>query len=56
MVVDQQRAHERILYDKFLMAASQDRPSAQQDLFPRKVELNAADHAVLIEIFFDICP
>jgi DNA mismatch repair protein MutL len=55
MVVDQQRAHERILYDRFLMEASQDRPSAQQDLFPRKVELNAADHAVLIEIFDDIC-
>ncbi len=55
MLVDQQRAHERILYDRFLLAASQDRPSAQQDLFPRKVELNAADHAVLIEIFDDIC-
>jgi len=55
MVVDQQRAHERILYDRFLMAASQDKPSAQQDLFPRKVELNAADHALLIEIFDDIC-
>jgi len=55
LVVDQQRAHERILFDRFLMEASQDRPSAQQDLFPRKVELNAADHAVLIEIFDDIC-
>ena len=55
LVVDQQRAHERILFDRFLLEASQDRPSAQQDLFPRKVELNAADHAVLIEIFDDIC-
>lgn len=55
MMIDQQRAHERILYDRFLLAASQDKPSAQQDLFPRKVELNAADHAVLIEIFDDIC-
>jgi len=55
MMVDQQRAHERILYDRFLMAVSQDNPSAQQELFPRKVELNAADHAVLIEIFDDIC-
>jgi DNA mismatch repair protein MutL len=55
MMVDQQRAHERILYDRFLIAASEDKPSTQQDLFPRKVELNAADHALLIEIFDDIC-
>jgi DNA mismatch repair protein MutL len=55
MMVDQQRAHERILYDRFLMIASQDKPAVQQDLFPRKLELNAADHAVLIEIFDDIC-
>jgi DNA mismatch repair protein MutL len=55
MVVDQQRAHERVLYDKFLLAASQDRPAAQQELFPRQVELNAADHALLMEIFNDIC-
>jgi DNA mismatch repair protein MutL len=55
MMVDQQRAHERILYDRFLMSATQDKPAAQQDLFPRKLELNAADHAVLIEIFDDIC-
>jgi DNA mismatch repair protein MutL len=54
-MVDQQRAHERILYDRFLLATSQDKPAAQQDLFPRKLELNAADHAVLIEIFDDIC-
>ncbi len=55
LMVDQQRAHERILYDRFLITASQDKPAAQQDLFPRKLELNAADHAVLIEIFDDIC-
>ena len=55
MVVDQQRAHERILYDRYLLAARQDKPAAQQELFPRQVELNAADHALLMEIFNDIC-
>jgi DNA mismatch repair protein MutL len=55
MVVDQQRAHERILYDRFLQAATYEGPPAQQDLFPRQVELNAADHAMLMEIFNDIC-
>jgi DNA mismatch repair protein MutL len=55
MVVDQQRAHQRILYDRFLLAAAQDRPVAQQDLFPIQVEMNAEDHALLMEIFSDIC-
>jgi DNA mismatch repair protein MutL len=55
MVVDQQRAHERVLYDRFLLAARQESPAAQQDLFPRQIELNAADHALLMEIFNDIC-
>jgi DNA mismatch repair protein MutL len=55
MVVDQQRAHERVLYDKFLLAARQDSPASQQELFPIQVELNASDHALLMEIFNDIC-
>ena len=55
LVVNQQRAHERILYERFLLSASADTPAAQQDLFPRQVELNAADHALLIEINNDIC-
>ncbi len=55
MVVDQQRAHQRILFDRFLQAASHKSPAAQQNLFPRQIELNAADHAVLMEIFNDIC-
>jgi DNA mismatch repair protein MutL len=55
MVIHQQRAHQRILYDRYLLAATQDRPAAQQELFPRKLELNAADHALLMEIFDDIC-
>ena len=55
MMVDQQRAHERILYERFLLAAKKDRPVAQQDLFPRRIQLNASDHALLMEIFNDIC-
>jgi DNA mismatch repair protein MutL len=55
MVVDQRRAHERILYEKYIVSMKQKEALAQQELYPRKVELDAGDHALLIEIFDDIC-
>jgi DNA mismatch repair protein MutL len=55
MVVDQKRAHERILYEKYLEGMKKKEPLAQQELYPRRIELEASDHALLIEIFNDIC-
>ncbi|MFC2081047.1 DNA mismatch repair endonuclease MutL [Bacteroidota bacterium] len=55
MVVDQKRAHERILYERNLVGLKQKLPVAQQDLFPQKLNLDAGDHALIIEIFDDIC-
>ena len=55
MVVDQKRAHERILYERYLVGLEQKEAVAQQELFPQKIELDAADHVLLIEIFSDIC-
>jgi DNA mismatch repair protein MutL len=55
MVVDQRRARERILYERYLGRLRQKEPVAQQELFPRKIELDAGDHALLMEIFDDIC-
>ncbi len=55
MVVDQKRAFERILYEQYLNRLKQKEPVAQQELFPQRIELEAGDHALLMEIFNDIC-
>ena len=47
LVVDQQRAHERILYERNLKLLEQGSGSSQAELFPRHVELNATDHTLL---------
>jgi len=43
MVVDQQRAHERILYERNLKLLAQGAGMSQTELFPRHVELSASD-------------
>lgn len=50
MVVDQQRAHERILYERNLRSLEQGAGLSQTELFPRNVELNAGDHALVEEL------
>jgi len=50
MVIDQRRAHERILFESMLAAAEQHRPVAQQNLFPETIRLNAADYQVCLEM------
>jgi len=54
LVIDQRRAHERILFEKFLDTLSGESRISQQDLYPKTVQLNASDHALLLEIFDDI--
>ncbi len=55
MVVHQKRARERILYERYLAEMGAKVSLAQQELFPRAIELDAGDHALLMEIFDDIC-
>lgn len=50
VVVDQQRAHERILYERALRALEKGGGTSQAQLFPVSVELNAADHALLMDL------
>jgi len=55
MTIDQKRAHERILYEKYLRSMEGKFGVAQQNLFPQTIQLNASDHAVLLDILEDIC-
>ena len=50
MVVDQQRAHERILYERNLKLIEQGAGLSQTELFPRHVELSAPDFALLQDV------
>jgi DNA mismatch repair protein MutL len=50
MVIDQQRAHERILYERFLEAMEKHKGSSQQELFPQTVEFPTADAEMLKEL------
>jgi DNA mismatch repair protein MutL len=50
MLIDQRRAHERVLYEKFLESLSAGRPVSQNELFPVSIELNPSDFLVLSEI------
>ena len=50
MLIDQKRAHERILYEKFLDCISNNRAVSQVDMFPVTMEINPADYFILKEI------
>jgi DNA mismatch repair protein MutL len=54
MLIDQKRAHERVLYERFLECLSKNRSISQVDMFPVTAELNPADYFLLKEIQGDL--
>jgi len=54
MMIDQQRAHTRILYDLFLNQIENSRSLSQQILFPEIVELSADDSLFFEQILPDL--
>ena len=53
MMVDQKRAHEKILFEKYLDSLVTSKGLAQQELFPTTIELNASDHTILMDLLDD---
>jgi DNA mismatch repair protein MutL len=54
MLIDQQAAHERILYERFLQNMQGGKSAVQQLLFPETFELNPANIALLAEMEWEL--
>lgn len=54
MIVHQQLAHERVLYDKYSIAAHNNKSISQKSLFPVNFELSTADAVLLNELLPDL--
>ena len=50
MVIDQRRAHERILFEELMEASKDRKPLSQQSLFPETVKLGPEDYQVCLEM------
>jgi DNA mismatch repair protein MutL len=53
LVIDQQRAHERILFEKYLRAIEQHNAHVQQLLFPETLEFSPSDAAIVSSLLED---
>jgi len=54
MLISQQAAHERILYERFLQQLQNHSGVSQQSLFPQSLTLNSSDFELLKELLPDI--
>ena len=54
MVIDQRRAHQRILFEKFMTTITTHQRISQQLLFPQTLEINASDTSLLQTMLEDL--
>jgi DNA mismatch repair protein MutL len=54
LIVEQQSAHERILYERYLENLHNNSGTSQQCLFPKNIELNGADYIFAKELEIDL--
>lgn len=47
VIIDQQRAHERVLYEHYLNTRAENKIASQQLLFPEQIELSANDFSLV---------
>lgn len=50
ILVDQQAAHERILFERYQNSLGQEKKSTQKELFPKTITLNPSDALILKDI------
>lgn len=54
MVIDQRRAHQRILYEQFMVTLTNEEGISQQLLFPQTIEMNQSDATLLRAMLDDL--
>ncbi len=54
MIIDQQRAHERILYEQFEQAISNQKGLIQKSLYPLVIELDAIDFEIMMQVMAEL--
>ncbi len=50
IIIDQQRAHEKILYERFIKALNEKKHASQQLLFPESIEFSTEDSILMQEL------
>ena len=50
LIIDQQNAHERILYERFLKMLENDKWTSQQELFPQNINFTPGDAEIIKDI------
>jgi DNA mismatch repair protein MutL len=54
ILIDQQAAHERIMFERYLKLLDRNKNESQRQLFPQNLELNALDAQILLQILPEI--